>query len=106
MPLDLGGVKVLALHEGHCGKESYNIGQLFPTASISQKKRKRTRQNDRRETKLVQADSCEGGWPSRSDGNPLEGPEPQIHGWSKENTTPGNDTTECTMRRVSRSFNG
>lgn len=38
MPLDLGGVKVLALHEGHCGKESYNIGQLFPTASISPKK--------------------------------------------------------------------
>lgn len=102
MPLDLGSVKVVALHEGHCGKESYNIDELFSTTSIGEE---RTGQNDRRETKLVKADSGKGGWPSRSDGNPLEGPEPQIHGWSKEKTTPGDDTTECTMRRMSRSFN-
>lgn len=83
VPLELGCVKVVALHEGHCGKESG--------------------QNDRCETKLVKADSGKGGWPSRSDGNPLEGPEPQIHGWSKEKTTPGDDTS-CTGQIMVGSF--
>lgn len=38
MPLNFGSVEVLALHEGHCSKEPYNIDKLFSMASMGREK--------------------------------------------------------------------